>query len=266
LTGNVLTLPETRDVFSTPAPISEEPNAGMSGFFDVYSIIFLVIAVVIFMRLGSVLGRRTGSEPTPFDPRVKPPAAGVRNDGARNDKVVALPPRERGPIPSAGAPDLEPLARHSPPGTPLHDALVAMSKAAPGFDPDHFLTGARAAYEMVVTAYADGDRATLKNLLAPDVYEGFVAAISEREGRGHKSELTFVGIEEAKLTGAEFDGRNARLSVRFVAELISVTRDKSGAVVEGDPTEVQTIRDAWTFARDVTSRDPNWKLVATEAV
>jgi predicted lipid-binding transport protein (Tim44 family) len=73
-------------------------------------------------------------------------------------------------------------------------------------------------------------------------------------------------MEEAKITAAELSGRTTRISVRFVAELISVTRDKSGTVVEGDATEVQTIRDAWTFAREVDSRDPNWKLVATEAV
>ena len=233
----------------------------MSGFFDIYSIIFLVIAVVIFMRLGSVLGRRTGNEPTTFDPRIKTPPA-----GARNDNVVALPSRESGPAPASGAPNLEALTRHATPGTPLHDALAAMTRASPGFDPDHFLSGAKAAYEMIVTAFADGDRASLKNLLAADVYDGFVTAIAEREKLGHRTELTFVGLEEAKLTGAEFDNRIARLSVRFVAELISVTRDKNGAVVDGDPSDTQTIRDAWTFARDVTSRDPNWKLVATEAV
>ena len=139
-------------------------------------------------------------------------------------------------------------------------------KPTPGFDPAHFLAGAKAAYEMIVTAFAEGDRATLKNLLAPDVYEGFLAAITERERRQQKAELTFVGIEEAKMTAAELEGRTVRISVRFVAELISSTRDKKGEVVEGDATEVQTIRDAWTFARDASSRDPNWKLVATEAV
>ncbi len=232
----------------------------MSGFFDVYSIIFLVIAVVIFMRLGSVLGRRTGNEPT-FDPRLKTPPA-----GARNDNVVSLPPRDRTPAAAPAGPDLEPLARYAQPGTPLHEGLVAITNASPDFDPEHFLSGAKAAYEMIVTAFAEGDRATLKNLLANDVYDGFVAAIAEREGQGHKAELTFVGIEDAKLNAAEFNGRTARVSVRFVSELISATRDKDGAIVEGDATEVRTIRDAWTFARDATSRDPNWKLVATEAV
>lgn len=232
----------------------------MSGFFDVYSIIFLIIAVVIFMRLGSVLGRRTGNEPSPSETRVKPPA------GARNDNIVSLPPRERGSAASTEAPDLKPLSRYGAAGTPLYDGLVAIAKAAPDFDPEHFLAGAKAAYEMIVTAFAQGDRATLKNLLAPEVDEGFVTAITEREKKEQKAELTFVGIEEVKMTAAELDGRVARLSLRFVAELISCTRDKDGKVVEGDATEVQTIRDAWTFARDIGSRDPNWKLVATEAV
>ena len=233
----------------------------MSGFFDIYSIIFLIIAVVIFMRLGSVLGRRTGNEPTPYDPRVKPPVP-----GARNDNVVSLPPRERESAAAAEAPDLEPLAKYATPGTPLHEGLVAFAKAAPDFDPEHFLAGAKMAYEMIVTAFAQGDRDALSNLLAPEVYDGFVSAIDEREGRGEASELTFVGIEEAKITAAELDDRSARLSVRFVAELITCTRDKEHRVIEGDPSDVQTIRDSWTFARDIGSRDPNWKLVATEAV
>ncbi|MGH6922280.1 MAG: Tim44/TimA family putative adaptor protein [Propylenella sp.] len=232
----------------------------MSGFFDVYSIIFLIIAVVIFMRLGSVLGRRTGNEPSPYDPRVKPTA------GARNDNVVALPARERGSAATAEPVDLEPLSKYASPGTPVHEGLVGVSKASPDFDAEHFLAGARVAYEMIVTAFAQGDRKQLQNLLASDVYDGFVAAIDERERKKETAELTFVGIEESKITAAELDGSDARISVRFVAELISCTRDKNGTVVDGDASEVQTIRDAWTFARDVSSRDPNWKLVATEAV
>jgi predicted lipid-binding transport protein (Tim44 family) len=208
-----------------------------------------------------VLGKRTGNEPSRYDPRVKTPAV-----GARNDNVVSLPPRDRAAPVSAESLDLEPLSRHAPPGTPLHDGLIAITKVSPDFDPEHFIVGAKAAYEMIVVAFAQGDRATLKGLLASDVYEGFISAVQERESRQQKAELTFIGLEEAKLTGAELEGRTARISVRFVAELITCTRDKDGNVVEGDPTEVQTIRDAWTFARDVTSRDPNWKLVATEAV
>src|SRR6058998_224055 len=73
----------------------------------------------------------------------------------------------------------------------------------PSFDPRHFLTGARAAYEMIVTAYAQGDRRTLKNLLSKEVYDGFEAAIKDREARGEKAETRFVSIEKADITGAE---------------------------------------------------------------
>src|SRR5882672_1613248 len=102
----------------------------MSGFFDVYSIIFLIIAVVIFMRLGSVLGRRTGGEPSPYETRVKPPA------GARNDNIVALPPRDRTSPPPAEAADVKQLSRYATAGTPLYDGLAALAKAAPDFDPE----------------------------------------------------------------------------------------------------------------------------------
>ena len=234
----------------------------MSGLFDIYSIIFLVIAVVIFMRLGSVLGRRTGNEPTPFERRIEKSPA-----GAGNDNVVALPKREADAARSGGsALTPETLAKFAEPGSPAHDGLVAISAAAADFDPDHFLSGARMAYEMIVTAFADGDRATLKNLLDADVFAGFVAAIADRESRGEHVESTFVGIESARISGAELENRTARISVRFVSELISATKNSEGAVIEGDPSAVQTVRDVWTFARDLRSRDPNWKLVATETV
>ena len=232
----------------------------MSGFFDVYSIIFLIIAVVIFMRLGSVLGRRTGSEPTAYDPGVNRTQA-----PSSNDNVVALPHRERPAARSGGRADLEQIERHAKPGTALHDGLVAISNADPAFDPDHFLSGAKVAYEMIVTAFADGDREALRNLLAPEVFDGFVAAIAERESRGERVESTFIGIDDARFNAAELEGRTARLSVRFVSQMISVTHDSAGRVVDGDPSAVQTIRDVWTFARDIRARDPNWKLVATEA-
>lgn len=231
----------------------------MSGFFDIYSIIFLVIAVVIFMRLGSVLGRRTGNEPTGYESGLNRPQA-----SSSNDNVVALPHRER-PAATSGRADLEQIERHAKPGTALHEGLVAISSADPSFDADHFLSGAKVAYEMIVTAFADGDRDTLKNLLAPDVYEGFVAAIAERESRNERVESTFIGIDDARISAAELEGRTERVSVRFVSELISVTRDSDDRVVDGDPSAVQNIRDVWTFARDVRAPDPNWKLVATEA-
>jgi predicted lipid-binding transport protein (Tim44 family) len=236
----------------------------MSGFFDIYSIIFLVIAVVIFMRLGSVLGRRTGNEPSSFDASVKRRPGAAKSS---NDNIVALPSRDRSATSEPGLElDLEAIDRHAKPGSDLHDGLVAILGSSPGFDPDQFLDGAKIAYEMVVTAFADGDRKALKNILAADVYDGFVSAIAEREVREEHVESTFVGVSDAKITHADLEERNARLTVRFDSELISATKNKDGAVVDGDPSTVQTVRDVWTFSRDVKARDPNWKLVATEAV
>lgn len=236
----------------------------MSGFFDIYSIIFLVIAVVIFMRLGSVLGRRTGNEPSSYDASVN---RGPGTGKSGNDNIVSLPRRNQSARSDPKLElDLEAIDRHAKPGSDLHGALVSILKVSPGFDPDQFLAGAKVAYEMVVTAFADGDRKTLKNLLAADVYDGFVSAIAEREGREERVESTFVGVNDAKITDADLEERSARVTVRFDSELISATRNKDGAVVDGDPATVQTVRDVWTFSRDVKSRDPNWKLVATEAV
>ena len=137
--------------------------------------------------------------------------------------------------------------------------------AEPTFDAQHFLAGARAAYEMIVTAFAEGDRKQLRNLLSREVFEGFDHAIGEREGRGETAETRFVSIDAATITGAEMRARTAQVTLRFVSKLVSVTRDRNGAVIDGNAEKVTDVTDVWTFARDVSSRDPNWKLVATEA-
>jgi predicted lipid-binding transport protein (Tim44 family) len=114
-------------------------------------------------------------------------------------------------------------------------------------------------------AYAEGDRRTLKNLLSREVYDGFEAAIRERETRGDTVETRFVAIDKSDITAAELRGRTAQVTLRFVSQLVSVTRDKAGNVIEGNPEKVTEVTDVWTFARDISSRDPNWKLVGTEA-
>ena len=118
---------------------------------------------------------------------------------------------------------------------------------------------------MIVTAFAAGDRRQLKSLLGKEVYDGFESAIKDREQRGDTVETRFVAIDGATLTAAELRGKTSQVTVRFQSQLVSVTRDKSGAVTDGNPDAVTDVTDVWTFARDVSSRDPNWKLVATEA-
>ncbi len=235
--------------------------------FDIYTIVFLAVAVFIFLRLRSVLGQRTGRERPPYDPFSRDPLRGAAKDAAK-DNVVNLPGRTTEPAPAVTEPAVAPADRWkgvAETGSPIAAGLDAIVATDPEFDPQHFIAGARAAYEMVVTAYAEGDRRTLKNLLSRDVYEGFDAAITEREKREEKAESRFVSLDTAEIVGAEMRGKSAQITVRFVSKLISVTRDKTGAVIDGNPEKVTEVTDVWTFARDISSRDPNWKLIATEA-
>jgi predicted lipid-binding transport protein (Tim44 family) len=233
----------------------------MRHVFDIYTIIFLALAVFIFLRLRSVLGQRTGRERPPYDPY------SARDPIRTNDKVVALPGR----VPEAAQKSSEPAEPAdrwkgiAEPGSAVAAGLDAIARDDKSFDVKHFLTGARAAYEMIVTAYAAGDRRQLRSLLGREVYDGFEAAIKEREQRGETVETRFVSIEAADVIGAELRGRTAQVTVRFVSQLVSVTRDRAGAVIDGNPDKVTDVTDVWTFARDISARDPNWKLVATEA-
>jgi predicted lipid-binding transport protein (Tim44 family) len=233
--------------------------------FDIYTIVFLAVAVFIFLRLRSVLGQRTGRERPPYDPfSARDPARAPAKDAAK-DNVVSLPGRTTEIAPAEPAEVADRWKDVAEPGTPLAAGLDAIAATDSSFDAKHFLAGARAAYEMVVTAFAEGDRRTLKNLLSREVFEGFDTAITEREERGEKAETRFVSLDTAEIVGAELRGRSAQITVRFISKLISVTRDRSGAVIDGSPDKVTEVTDVWTFARDVSSRDPNWKLIATEA-
>ena len=241
----------------------------MQEVFDIYTIIFLALAVFIFLRLRSVLGQRTGRERPPYDPyAAREPARPA------TDNVVALPNRatetnvkktEEAAEPAEPAAPVERWKGVAEVGSPLAAGLDAVAATDREFDAKHFLIGARAAYEMIVNAYAEGDRRTLKNLLSREVYDGFEAAIVEREKRGDVVESRFVSIDNATITAAELRGRSAQLTVRFQSKLVSVTRNKAGEVVDGNADKVTDVTDVWTFARDLSSRDPNWKLVATEA-
>jgi predicted lipid-binding transport protein (Tim44 family) len=231
---------------------------------DLWTIIFLTLAVVIFLKLRSVLGQRTGRERPPYDPYSARDA--VR--GATNDNVVTLPGRVGADGAQKSVEPAEPAERWkgvAETGSAVATGLDAIAREDKAFDAKHFVAGARAAYEMTVLAYAEGDRRSLKNLLSREVYEGFEGAIRERENKGETVESRFVAIDKSDITGVELRGRTAQITVRFVSQLISVTRDKSGNVIEGNAEKVTDVTDVWTFARDLSSRDPNWKLVATEA-
>lgn len=228
------------------------------GSSDFITLFFLVAAVLIFLQLRSVLGRRTGSEKPPIDPYSPRDAA---KSPIEDNKVVTLPRRGDGEEENPFA-EIDAIA---PIGSALNDSLRELTKTDPSFRPKEFLNGARMAYEMIVMAFADGDRKSLKNLLSKEVYEGFDAAISERESRGEIVKSTFVGTEKIDITHASIRDSEEQITLRIISQLISATYDKDGKVIDGDAESVSEVDDIWTFSRDIRSRDPNWKLIATES-
>lgn len=240
--------------------------------FDPVTLIFVAVFIFVALRLRSVLGTRTGEEENHGSryqvPRNVKRSTEEAEEQDVEDNVVTLP--NRGGAAERIADQVEErrnrqIAKFAKPDSALAKSLSMLMSRDEHFEPADFIKGAKMAYEMIVTAFADGDRATLKNLLASDVYSGFDAAIAEREANGERVESSFVGVEKADYVEVESDGGEALVTVRFVSQLISTTRSADGEVVDGDPDEVAEVKDVWTFARPVNASDPNWKLVATES-
>lgn len=231
--------------------------------FDLFTLLPLAIAVFVFWKLRSVLGTRNGTERPPYDPYVG--SDDTRSPSESNDNVVTLPGARNRRDDGAEEKTADRLSEIAGNDENLEKGLKAIAARDPSFDPDQFLDGAKMAYEMIVTGFADGDKRTLKGLLSREVYDNFAGVIDDRSSRGEKVNASFVGIEKAEIAGAELVREEAQITVRFVSQMISATLDKDENVVEGDLQEVAEITDVWTFARPVKSRDPNWKLVATDA-
>jgi predicted lipid-binding transport protein (Tim44 family) len=238
---------------------------------SIITLFFLIVAALIFLNLRSVLGKRTGNEKPPYDPFTRKDAERSVPTPTDDGKVITLPRRTSSAAPAevpAGMPvdsRYEEIDAFAAPGTELNAALRRIYDSDPSFNPKQFVEGARAAYEMIVMAFAEGDRKTLKNLLSNDVYEGFNTAITDREKAGEKVKSTFVGIEKADMTAATMDGTEVAITMRMVSQLISATYNAAGEVVDGNADTVAEVKDQWTFARDTRSRDPNWKLVSTQS-
>lgn len=227
--------------------------------FDI--ILFAAIAAFLILRLRSVLGKRTGHQERPqHDPFQQNQQ--TNGQDRERDKVITLPERGRGEDAITDA-DLKKAAENAE--TPLSAGLTQIKLADPDFDEAQFLQGARAAFEMIVAAYAEGDRDTLRQMLSNDVLRDFEQAISEREKAGQTLETTLVSIKEAGIEEAELQGRTAFVTVKFVSEQINLLKDAAGNRIEGDGEHVADVTDIWTFARNTRSRDPNWTLVATSS-
>lgn len=129
---------------------------------------------------------------------------------------------------------------------------------------DDFLQGAKAAFKIIVEAYATGDLKTLKSLLSFELYREFEEAIQERETRGETLETKIMTLETPVAINATVQEKKAQIRVKFTSEQQHIRRDQSGKIIEGDPKQTEQITDLWTFERTLTSRDPNWTLVKIE--
>ncbi len=240
----------------------------MSGNIDILTLVALIVTVFVVIKLRSVLGNRSPDED---EARYERQARARERASAAGDKVVTLPRQEQDRPEQTGFNDPshktaeERLEMRSADIVGAREGLLKLAEADTSFDAELFARGARQAYEMIVTAFAEGNRNMLRDLLSPEVFEGFVAAIDEREARGEKIDQSFVGIHKCDIVDAELNGSEASVTLKFLSQLITATMDGSGNVISGDPQKIHEVTDIWTFARDLTSPDPNWHLVATQA-
>ncbi len=194
----------------------------MSYSFEYIDIILLaMIAGFIFLRLRGILGKRTGYE---------------------------------GKAPSQFKEVLKTINKDQP------------KKNSEKFDDEaqkEFLKGAKIAYETVITDFSDNDNkiTTSRSLLNNEIYNQFNQALKERSSRGHFAEITFIGINSAKIKDHKRIGKILNVTVDFIAEVITCIKDKDKKIVSGDPEKIKKIYDTWVFSRDTTSTNPNWQLV-----
>lgn len=221
---------------------------GASGGFPIDLILFGMIAAFLVLRLRSILGKRTGFE--------RPPEAMPRPElRVVEDGMPPVPPAAAPAAPARILPD---------PASPIGRTLSAMRAVDPNFAPDGFLHGAEAAFRMIVTAFAAGDRTTLRPLLSDETYAAFEGAIAAREQAGETQRTEIRDIPEARIEDATLRGGLAGITVAFTSDQVNLTLDSAGKEVAGTDA-VTEIRDIWTFERDLGSPDPTWRLVAARS-
>lgn len=230
-----------------------------SGFPLIEIVIYALIAAFFAFRLRGVLGKRTGTEkqrPNPFEAPPSQPKSGQEGPADQGpDNVVRMPDRRGEEAMERPEDDVAPDS--------LAGGLTQIKIADPSFDERGFLEGAQAAFGMILEAFANGDRQTLRNLQADEVFTVFEDALTERENQGESLETKILEIKTADIVSAKMDGPDAVVTVKFVTDQINVSRDKDGQIIDGSPENVEAITDIWTFRRDTGKSDPNWALSET---
>lgn len=209
---------------------------GGSAFLEI--LFFGMVAAFLIFRLRSVLGRRMGHE---RDPNAENEPVSRREAPANEDNVIAMPGKQVS-------------------SDPVERGVAEIQSGDSSFDPDEFVTGAKTAFELILNAFANGDRDTLRSLTSNSVYAMMDQEMQRRETADQTLESTLVRIDDAKIVAASLRGPLAQVTLRIESEQINVMSDGDGHAVEGHHGTTEAITDVWTFARDISSSDPNWEL------
>lgn len=216
-------------------------------------IILALVAGFILLRLRSVLGQKGDNDKPDF---LQSSKISVIKD---SDPIVQLNDKSLKPRPLM---DLDPYV------STLSDSNIVqvikdIKAKDPLFNATSFIEGAKMAFEMVFDAFTKGDKQTLSMLLSPDIYNDFTRHIEEREKQDNKQETTLLAVKAREIFRASLDRNMARFGVRFESEQVTLERTKSGEIISGDPSDTHHVNDEWVFERDITSKNPNWKIIET---
>lgn len=216
-------------------------------------VILALVAGFILLRLRSILGQKTDNDKPDF---LQPPKINVIKD---TDPIVQLSDKSFKPKPVV---DMDPYISTISDSNVLQ-AIKDIKAKDPIFNVTSFVEGAKMAFEMVFDAFAKGDKQTLSMLLSQEIYNDFLRHIEERERQENKQETTLLSVKVKEIFRADLDRNIARIAVRFESEQVTIERAKTGDIVSGDPSDVQHVIDEWVLERDITSKNPNWKIIET---
>lgn len=223
---------------------------------SIYTMIYAVVAIGLVVWLRSLLGTRHGAERE----RVHPIILAEQNDNTPAEPDAAVSDQgEADPIAALAAAPPERMGIEAS----AVEGLRAIAGKERDFNVETFIAAATDTFVIVTEDFAKGDIVALRDLLADAVLEVFGPAIDKRAARGHVMETQIRAVSKSEVLDAAQDGRKARITVRFAAEQVSVTRDADGAVIAGDPAQVVTTTDTWVFARRLGDADPRWWVAET---
>jgi predicted lipid-binding transport protein (Tim44 family) len=215
-------------------------------------VILALIAGFILLRLRSVLGQRNENDkPDFFQPR-----SSVEQS---KEPIIQLSEKT---IKSRPRVDVDPYAASLSSGSVLQ-GINDIKDKEPLFSASTFMEGAKMAFEMVFDAFVKGDKQTLANLLSSEIYSQFASDIDDRDKQETRQETTLLSVKATEIKRVKLERNTAQIAVAFESEQVTLERSSNGDIVAGDPSDIHHVNDEWVFERDVTSKNPNWKIIET---